>query len=180
MTWLPFYFVPQYFYLSPFFSLPLRRSNISRVNTYSKWPVIILCVYQRELQVQTMEDSIRLMYVSEIMEKLRHIFFIDHSSSHILEWNQYPQSLQRPMVQSKQPQGCMMDWLDYISIVINPWIWYKCNTIMPHALERDIQLTCEQHEFELCGFTHMWIFSINTYHGTTDLGCRLCVCVVGD
>lgn len=177
MTWLPFYFVPQYFYLSPFFSLPLRRSNISRVNTYSKWSVIIQCVYQRELQVQTVEDSIRLMYVSEIIEKLRRISFIDHSSSHILEWNQYPQSLQRPMVQSIQTQGCMMDWLDYICIVINPWIWYKCKTIMSQVSERDIQLTYEQHEFELHGFTHMWIFSINTYCDTTDLGCRLMVIV---
>ena len=154
-----------------------RRSNISRVNTYSRWSVIIQCVYQRELQVQTMEDSIRLMYVSEIMEKLRRISFIHHSSLHILEWNQYPQSLHRPMVQSIQTQGCMMDWLDYICIVINPWIWYKCKTIMSHVLERDIQLTYEQHEFELCGFTHMWIFSINTYHDTTDLGCRLMVIV---
>ena len=137
----------------------------------------IQCVYQRELQVQTMEDSIRFIYVSEIMEKLRHVSFIDHSSSYILEWNQYPQGLQRPMVQSVQPQGCMMDWLDYICIVINTWIWYKCNTIMPHVLEKDIQFTCEQHEFELGGFTHTWVFSINTYHDTTDLGCRLMVIV---
>jgi len=34
---------------------------------------------------------------------------------------------------------------------------------MSQVSERDIQLTYEQHEFELRGFTHMWIFSINTY-----------------
>ena len=30
-----------------------------------------------------------------------------------------------------------------------------------------IELTLEHHGWELCGFTYMWIFSINKYYSTT-------------